>query len=164
MRNITSFRHTIIWCSVVLLALTGIAGRATGKDSVPSEVDKLQGTWKLVYQEMNGKKLPDEKTAGMLHGKMVFTGSEIRYTVELPGFDFKYSYQLHPDLSPKGIDLKVTKTSDGKGVGTTMLGIYRFEGDTLEICYSIMKRPTEYGAAEGSDTVLIVLKKVSVLR
>ena len=47
----------------------------------------MRGTWPLVYQEMNGQKVPDEKAAEMLHGKMVFTGDKIHYSAELQGFD-----------------------------------------------------------------------------
>src|SRR5579859_1661550 len=161
MRNFMSFRFTIISCFVILSALTGFTTCAYGKDLESSD---LQGTWRLVYQENGGKKLPDEKAAEMFHGKMVFKGSEIRYTVELPGFDFKFSYQLHSDQQPKWIDLKLTETPDGKGTGKTMIGIYRLEGDTLEICYNAAKRPTEFAAAEGSDNVLIVAKKASALQ
>lgn len=132
-----------------------------GKDLGPSD---LQGTWKLVYQESGGRKLPDEKTAEMFHGKMVFKGSEIRYTVELPGFDFRYSYLLHSGQQLTGIDLTVTETPDGKGLGEMMPGICRVDGDTLEICYNAAKRPAEFAAAEGSGNVLIVLKKAAAVQ
>jgi uncharacterized protein (TIGR03067 family) len=125
------------------------------------EMEKLQGTWALVYQEMDGKKLPDEKDAEMFHGKMVFAGDKIHYSVELPGFDFRFAYELHADQQPKGIDLTLTETSDGQGVGQTAFGIYRFEGGTLEICHSKTNRPTGFSAGEGSQNVLIVMKRTS---
>src|SRR5205807_5543084 len=84
--------HTILCISLLL----GTAC-ATEKNLAKPEMEKLQGTWQLVYQQINGKKLPDEKTAEMLHGKMVFTGNKIHYTVELQGFDFEFTYRLHPD-------------------------------------------------------------------
>ena len=115
----------------------------------------------MEYQESGGKKLPDEKAAEMFHGKMVFKGSEIRYTVELPGFDFKFSYLLHADQQPTGIDLKVTGTSDGRDIGKILVGICRIQGDTLEICYNPAKCPSDFAATEGSDNALIVLKKVT---
>jgi uncharacterized protein (TIGR03067 family) len=125
------------------------------------EMEKLQGTWALVYQEMDGKKLPDEKDAEMFHGKMVFAGDKIHYSVELPGFDFRFAYELHADKQPKGIDLTLTETSDGQGVGQMAFGIYRFEGRTLEICHSKTNRPTAFSAGEGSQNVLIVMKRTS---
>lgn len=128
-------------------------------DLPPSDAEQLQGEWKLVYQEMNGKKIPDEKQAEMFHGMMEFTGETIHYSVELPGFDFRLSYKLHPDWNPKGIDLTLTKTPDGKGEGKRTVGIYRLKEGTLEICHSETNRPTNFTGAEGTHQVLIVLKR-----
>lgn len=132
---------------------------APGSDSSRSDVDQLIGNWNLVYQEMNGKKLPDEKQAEMFHGTMDFAGDKIHYSVELPGFDFRFSYKLHPDQHPKGIDLTLTETLDGEGKGQTMLGIYRLKGGTLEICHSKTNRPVDFSAGEGTHQLLIVLKR-----
>jgi len=76
----TSFRRAVIRrgclaftsCIVIMLGL----GCTSEKNSVALEAAKLRGTWQLVYQEMNGQKLPDEKTAEMFHGKMVFAGDK----------------------------------------------------------------------------------------
>lgn len=141
------------------VALPVATDSAAVGDSPRSDREQLQGKWKLVYQEMDGKKLPDERQAEMFHGAMVFAGNRIHYSVELPGFDFKFSYKLHFDEYPKGIDLVLTETPDGKGVGQTMLGIYRLDGGTLEICHSRTNRPTDFSAGAGSHHVLIVLKR-----
>ncbi len=144
----------------MVLAAAGSIGSPPISDSSRSDADQLQGEWKLVYQEMDGKKLPDEKQAETFHGMMDITGDKIHYSVELPGFDFGFSYRLHPDQEPKGIDLTLTKTTDGKGEGQTTLGIYRLKADTLEICHSKTNRPTDFSAGKGSHQVLIVLKRV----
>jgi uncharacterized protein (TIGR03067 family) len=144
---------------VMSVALPDPTDSAAAPDSSQSGTEQLQGTWKLVYQKMDGKKLPDEQDAEMFHGRMVFAGDKIHYSVELPGFDFRFSYRLHRDEHPKGIDLTVMETSDGSGVGQTMLGIYRLEGGTLEICHSKTNRPTDFTAGQGSHNVLIVLKR-----
>ena len=145
----------------MVLATAGSTGSAPISDSSRSDADQLQGEWKLVYQEMDGKKLPDEKQAEMFHGTMDFAGDRSHYSVELPGFDFRFSYKLHPDQHPKGIDLTLTETRDGKGEGQTMLGIYRLKEGTLEICHSRTNRPTDFTAGKGSHHVLIVLKRAS---
>jgi uncharacterized protein (TIGR03067 family) len=144
---------------VMSLALPISAGCAPATGSSKSEADQLQGKWKLVYQEMNGQKLPDEKQAEMFHGIMQFTDGRIHYSVELPGFDFTFAYKLHPDQRPKGIDLTLTGTPDGKGKGKTTLGIYRLREGTLEICHSEANRPVNFSAGNGTDQVLIVLKR-----
>lgn len=141
------------------LASPGCTGSAPGSDSSRPDVEQLQGKWKLLYQEMDGKKLPDEKQAQMLHGAMDFAGDKIHYSVELPGFDFRFSYRLHSEQHPKGIDLTLIETPDAKGVGQTTLGIYRLNEGTLEICHSKTNRPTDFSAGEGSHRVLVVLKR-----
>ncbi|MGI8965360.1 MAG: hypothetical protein ACR2H1_04635 [Limisphaerales bacterium] len=76
---------------------------------------------------MNGPKVPDEKAVEMFHGKMVFTGDKIHYTVELPGFDMQLAYKLHPDQQPKAIDLELADILDKKGDRTEILWNLSFE-------------------------------------
>jgi uncharacterized protein (TIGR03067 family) len=148
--------------STVLFGLIFYASGQTvtgPKSSTELEIEKLQGTWQLVYQQSNGKKLPDEKTAEMLHGKMVFDRSTLRYTVELPGFDFEFAYKPYPNRQPKVVDMQLINTSDKKGIGQKCFGIYLLEKDNLKICYNKTERPTDFDAGEGSHNVLIVLKR-----
>src|SRR5438477_2978269 len=147
-----SFRSTVQtmlhgWsASILCISILSGAGCRAEKNAAKLEMEKLQGTWQLVYQQMNGEKLPDEKAAEMFHGKMVFAGDKIRYTVELPGFDLEFSYNLHPDQKPKAIDLQLTDIVDKKGIGLKTFGIYLLEDDTLKICHSEANRPTDFNA------------------
>ena len=134
-------------------------GCAPETNSAKVEMAKLQGTWQLVYQEMDGTKLPDEEAAKLLHGKMVFSDDKIRYTVEIQFFDFGLAYKLDPERQPKTIDLELTETGDRKGIGQKMLGIYRLEGDKLKICHNETNRPVDFQAEKGSHNVLIVLNR-----
>ena len=43
-----------------------------------------------------------------------------------------------------------------------MLGICRRDGEILKICYNPAKRPAEFVAGEGSENVLIEVKKAAV--
>jgi uncharacterized protein (TIGR03067 family) len=143
----------------LVIALPVSSDCAPATSASRSDAEVLQGKWLLVYQEMDGKKLPDEKQAQMFHGMMEFTGDTIHYSVELPGFDFRIRYKLHPDWRPKGIDLTLTKTPDGKDEGKTTLGIYRLKEGTLEICHSETNRPTHFSAGKGMQQVLVALKR-----
>ena len=155
--------NSMVWGLAALMSIAWPAapGSAATPDSSQTAVEQLQGTWKLVYQKMDAKKLPNEQQAEMFHGKMVIHGDKIHYSVELQGFDFRFSYKLHPDQHPKGIDLRLTKTPDGRGVGQTLLGIYHLQEGTLEICHSKTNRPTDFSAGEGSHNVLILLKRAA---
>ena len=145
--------------SILCISILLVTGCTPEKNAANLEMEKLQGTWQLLYQQMNGTKLPDEKDAEMFHGKMVFTGDKIRYTVELPGFDFEFAYKLDPDQKPKAIDLQLTDTVDKKGIGLKSFGIYLLEDDTLKICHGNTNRPTDFKAGEGLPNTLIVLKR-----
>ncbi len=145
----------------LLLSFTLATAGCTGRRNSPSsEVAHLQGTWLLVYQEINGKKIPDEKAAEALHGRATFAGTKFRYTVELPGFDFEFSYKLDPSQTPKAIDLRLTNTPDTHAVGRNFVGIYRLNDKDLVICYSKTKRPSRFDAGQASGNQLIVLSKV----
>lgn len=131
---------------------------AKNVDSDKKEIGKLQGTWQLVYQQQNGKKLPDEQTAKMFEGKMAVAGNKIHYTVLLPGFDFTFVYKLDSSQQPKTIDLESINPEDNY-VNGRFLGIYTLDKNTLKICYNKSKRPTDFNAEAGVENVLIVLKR-----
>src|SRR5215212_9230936 len=65
---------------------------------------------------------------------------------------------LDPAKKPKAVDAMVT---EGEGKGTTMLGIYELDGDTLKACFDTAgkKRPTEFKTAAGSGHMLLVMKR-----
>src|SRR6266498_122503 len=121
-------KSTFWLCLSLGLAVTGCRAE---KNAASSEAEKLQGIWELVYQQINGKKLPDEKTAETLQGKMVFAGDKIHYTVQIQGFDFEFAYKLHRDEQPKAIDLEVIDAVDKKGIGQKFFGIYLLQHDIL---------------------------------
>ncbi len=90
---------------------------------------------------------------------MVITVDKIRYTIDLPKFDFEFTYRLHSDQRPSAIDLEITDAPDKHGVSTKLLGIYFIEGRNLKICYNRNTRPAEFVAEEGSHNTLIVLTR-----
>lgn len=149
-RDKMKFKTQLILCQCLVWI---VVGTGCNTERATSDMEKLQGTWQLVYQELHGQKLPDEKAAEMFHGKGVFVADKFHYTAEIPGFDFKFAYTLNSTQQPKAIDLRSPDTAE------QLFGIYRFKHDKLEICYSAAKRPTEFNAGTESHNVLIVLKK-----
>ena len=64
-------------------------------------------------------------------------------------------FTLDSKAKPKAIDIKPPKGSE-----KLVLGIYELDGDTLKICFNEdAKRPKEFASAEGSRTVLLILKR-----
>jgi uncharacterized protein (TIGR03067 family) len=154
-------RNWTVWGVIALWLLT--VGTLAGDDrtQTSSDVDAklVQGTWELIYQESRGGKLPDEEAAAMFDGKALFKGNRIRYTVQLPHFDFEFAYKLDPTRTPKTIDLTLTDVDDQKGIGRIFRGIYQLDKDSLKICYSTGKRPTGFGVSAKSTAILIVLER-----
>ena len=133
---------------------------AQGNTNVNSDAKQIQGAWRLIYQQSQGNKLPDEKTAEMFHGQITFDGNnKMHYTVELPGFDFEFSYKLDTSRQPKWIDMSLINTPKNGNNVTKLLGIYQLGENTLDICYGITNRPIAFSADAGSDNVLIRLKR-----
>jgi RNA polymerase sigma factor (sigma-70 family) len=129
---------------------------ATEADAKKTDTENIQGTWKVESIAMNGQ---EKDGKGELLKKSTF---EITADKMLAKFDEgtkPSTYTLDPAAKPKMIDIT---PSEGDGKGQTVPGIYKLEGDTLTICFPCgrqMERPTEFVSKEGSDTILIVLKR-----
>ena len=67
-------------------------------------------------------------------------------------------WKLDPGKSPAHLDFTY---EDGPAKGTTLKGVYKFEGDTLTVCFGGFgkDRPTEFASKAGSGTILIVQKR-----
>jgi uncharacterized protein (TIGR03067 family) len=142
-------------CTFVLTASGGIGVRAGDKADVEKELKKFQGTWTVESVKAGGKKLPADLFKGMT---VTFEGD--KYSVKMGDMVIQAATQkLDPSKSPKTLDAKVT---DGLNKGAVILGIYEISGDTLKECFDPegKKRPTEFKTAAGSQTTLVVHKRV----
>jgi uncharacterized protein (TIGR03067 family) len=126
-------------------------------DTVADDLKKLEGTWVIESVEVGGKKLEDD----LVGGKMVFTEKE--HSIRAKGVPeekwAKGAHKIDPAKSPKHFDIH-PKT--GPNIGKTHLGIYEIEGDRCRICFAdppTDERPTEFKSKEGTQLVLIVLKR-----
>jgi uncharacterized protein (TIGR03067 family) len=117
------------------------------------ETDKLQGTWKVVSLERDGKAAPDE--AIREQDPWIIKGDKI--VMDEKAKDGTSTYKVDPAKTPKTIDV----ASHDRGV-KSVPGIYSVEGDTLKVCLSSpanKERPTEFSAKEGSKASLYVLER-----
>jgi uncharacterized protein (TIGR03067 family) len=127
-----------------LLTLTLFVTADATKDAA-----NLEGTWVVVAASSGGK--PKEDIKG---DKVTFKDGAIM--IKTKEKDEKGTYKLDPGKKPTEIDITE------EGAQKPMLGIYLLEGDTLKLC--IMpgegkQRPTEFASKEGSEQMVIELKR-----
>lgn len=138
-------------------------GKASQIDSVlPPEIaggasrgdrESIQGGWRLVAMEADGEQAREEVVAP---GKFLFDGNSLAISPGEPGSG-SFEFALDPSTIPPGFTM--TKV-DGRERGKTTRGIYRLEGDRLEICLGLGSEvPTDFTTAEGSSRVLYSLRR-----
>ena len=128
----------------VLIAALGV--------SVPADDDfEIEGRWKVESVEFAGNPVQglEASELALADGKKVFT---------LPGGRVENgTYKLEAAKLPREIDA----TTEGKsGIER---GIYAVDGDRLKLCLATSggQRPKRFVTAEGSDQILIVLRRAA---
>jgi uncharacterized protein (TIGR03067 family) len=139
------------FASCLLVALPPVCA-----DDAQRDQDALQGTWKVVELELDGKpanqKLRDAVTFVFADNKMTLAGPK--------GIGKRhYSFKLDPTKNPKAIDLTAL---DGPGKGLTGPAIYELKGDELRLCMRNSEtkvRPRDFKSWQGSDRGVFKLKR-----
>jgi len=89
-----------------------------------NHLEKLNGTWELVAQEIGGMKLP---VTASLNQTLVINGEEYSMTAESVD---------KGTISANETQLDIFGT-DGPNAGKTFKAIYKLENDKLTICYNL---------------------------
>jgi uncharacterized protein (TIGR03067 family) len=134
-------------------------GEKRPDDPASAEAKRLEGHWRGVALESDGRRATATELEAMKGGGWVFKGSEVSF--EDPNAPGKSAYKLDPSKSPKEIDLIGT---EGPQKGKTMEGIYKLEDGRLTICVRDLAaaekgRPTAFTTEAGSGLGLIVLER-----
>jgi uncharacterized protein (TIGR03067 family) len=132
------------------VGLPSAAGQKDGADA--KELEKFQGKWATAAVTVDGKKEDEDKDRFLVikDAKATFL-----YKDSERGSG---SIKVDPGKSPGHIDFTY---EDGPAKGTTLKGIYKFEKETLTVCYGGIgkDRPTEFASKAGSESILVVQKK-----
>ena len=134
-----------------LLALT-LSAYAGEKGDGKEDLKKLQGTWKVVALEADGKAQPKEKSPK----EIVIEGKK------LTGLGPEMTVTLDPGKKPKWVDL----TFKREGKLYPVRAIYEVRGDELKVCIPLAekgklfenKRPTGF-ETKGKAVMLLKARR-----
>lgn len=136
----------------LLLCAATVIADGDGKKAL----EQWQGHWQIAALTINGKAAPREKIE---NARIIIEGDKM--TVKAPTGEVTRAFeiQLTPTKKPPVL---TTKALLGDFKGKVQTGIYELKGDTLRICISNRPEgqpPTAFSSQEGSDHVLLLLKK-----
>lgn len=119
----------------------------------------LNGSWKVVALEADGRKAPSLALKGM---RWSFKGSEVQMADPGDKSGSKASVKIDSSKTPKHIDFVVL---EGSLKGKTLQGIFTFDEDRLVICLRDPKaaekgRPKEFKTEADSGLGMITLERV----
>lgn len=122
---------------------------------VQSELDKLQGHWRLVYWLFDGhENSTAEKYILSFVGKH-FTITEAGTLIERGTFE-----NLNPEQDPKTIDYAPTEVN-GNPFSSVFPAIYLVEDDVFIACVGYAgARPGHFSAEDASHNELVIYKRV----
>jgi uncharacterized protein (TIGR03067 family) len=139
---------------VLTAGLLACSGGAQGP-AAQQDMRQLEGIWKVVAAETDGKKVPPED----LGRYQLLIESGGRMTAFRDGkITLQGSMTLDPARMPKTLDVTFTQ---GEQSGKTAQGIYELKDGTFKVCRASPghNRPTEFASPPGSGLTLIVYER-----
>ena len=131
--------------ALFILSSAATTARADAKDD---ELKKMKGTWTVVSATQDGAPMPDKE---MKDATFVIEGD----TIAMVKGDRK------DPVTVKSIDTSKTPTwidlQPPGGGAEKIEGIYKLDGDTLEMCFKKTGRPADFG--QGKDIMYMKLKR-----
>ncbi len=146
------------WC---LADAQSAIARKSGYASWPQlarhveQLRALEGTWEFARLEVDGTVFP----AGALSASRILIDGD-RFRTESPEATYEGIFNINVEAQPHEIDIEFVA---GPEAGNWNFGIFRFNGDQLEICLDMngKPRPAEFRATPGSGHAYEVLKRTS---
>jgi uncharacterized protein (TIGR03067 family) len=155
--------------TLIVMALAAAGCQRAGPENPPpgpapadaraDDATALQGEWRIVAGEREGKK-GSEKSVLDAAGKLVVEGEMFTLSGknERPA---KYKIRLDPSKTPKAINLTI---QEGKHAGTTVAGIYALDGDRLRMCVPFAgqdptARPKDFATTDGDGLMLMTFER-----
>jgi uncharacterized protein (TIGR03067 family) len=118
----------------------------------------LEGTWSFERLVVAGNALP---AAALVASRILIDGD--RFRTESPGEIYEGVFNIDVEGEPHAIDIEFV---EGPESGNTNHGIFRLDGDALEICLDMSgaPRPESFHAAPGTQHAFEALRRSSRAR
>jgi uncharacterized protein (TIGR03067 family) len=115
---------------------------------MPTDLDKLQGTWTVAALEVYGEPVPAKAYP---KARIVIEGD--RFTSLDMGLAYEGTMVVDQTRKPKAFDIVI---AGGHAAGTRNLGIYKLQGDRWTICLATRgtERPTTFATSPGTGFAL----------
>lgn len=143
------------WCAVLALGVLA-AGTARSQDAPDpkSDVQRLQGTWRVESWEEGGKAL----SGNDLKTREVFFGGNV-FIFRREGKPYQAgTLKLYTTKMPKTFNGVVR---EGEGKDSVLLGLYDLKDDTLTLCFDPqgLARPAGLKPDPKGGATVVILKK-----
>jgi uncharacterized protein len=138
--------------------------RKTGFASWPQlgrhveQLRALEGTWAFTHLEIDGQVIP---CAQLTTSRILMDGD--RFRTESPEATYEGIFNINVEADPHEIDIDFVA---GPEAGNRNFGIFRLDGDRLEICLDMnaKTRPAEFRSTGGAGRAFERLTRVSSSR
>jgi uncharacterized protein (TIGR03067 family) len=135
--------------------------RKTGFASWPhlarhvEQLRALEGTWTFARLEIDGRKIP----ASVLGASRILIDGD-RFRTESPEATYEGIFNINVEAEPHEIDIEFVA---GPEAGNWNFGIFRLDGEQLEICLDMngKPRPAEFRTSPGSGQAYETLQRSS---
>jgi uncharacterized protein (TIGR03067 family) len=143
--------------NTILLGLATVLAAPALKDD-PKKDSGIVGEWTLESTSLAGKAA---KIAANLRYEFTADG---QWLIRRDGVEMKSAprqYKVDPKAKPATFDVTYHSPAGAAIAARNMLGIYKVEGDTLTICYTVGdgERPKSFEPEDGVRTAVMVLKR-----
>src|SRR4051812_11671549 len=136
---------------------TGFAGWAHLARHV-DQLRALEGIWMFARLEIDGSTIP---SSGLTASRLLIDGD--RFRTESPEANYEGIFNINVEANPHEIDIEFV---EGPEAGNSNFGIFRFNGDALEICIDMngAPRPMAFATTAGSGHAYETLNRSSHAR
>src|SRR5262249_16804926 len=139
---------------LILLLVAFPTGDDPQAPAVARELERHQGTWRVVSFTRDGQETPAEIARTIVR---IVESDHVVWKRDGKSFAGT-KIVLDPSADPKAIDVL---PDGGPAFGKHVLGIYKQDGDELTVCMADadQPRPTKFEADKGSGLTLMTFKR-----